>query len=153
RLAAEDHEVHLYACCWDSRALPNSLHYHPLPKPRGPRFLRPWRFAASCAKALRDDPGAISIGFNKTWGQDIQYPLGGAHVASAAYNIHKHPTRWQRWAAGLIKRLDLAHWSFSLLERRQYLGAPRPLVVVNSNLVRHHFQSYYQMNAGDVRVV
>ena len=42
----------------------HGLHYHQLPMPVGPRFIKPWRFAASCVKALRRLGPHISVGFN-----------------------------------------------------------------------------------------
>jgi UDP-glucose:(heptosyl)LPS alpha-1,3-glucosyltransferase len=153
RLVADDHEVHLFACAWDESALPAALHYHKLPRPYGPRFLRPWLFGWNCLRALEESGSLVSIGFNKTWGQDILYPQGGLHVASAEHNIRKHPSRLGRGLARVVKTLDVAHWSYTLLERRQYLGPHRPLVVVNSNLVRHHFERHYGVEADDVYVV
>jgi UDP-glucose:(heptosyl)LPS alpha-1,3-glucosyltransferase len=38
RLVADGHEVHLYACDWDATSLPEEMHFHRLPTPRGPRF-------------------------------------------------------------------------------------------------------------------
>jgi UDP-glucose:(heptosyl)LPS alpha-1,3-glucosyltransferase len=152
RLAIDGHEVHLYACRWDAAALPASIRYRPLPAPSGPRFLRPWRFAARCADALRQDPELVSIGFNKTWGQDVQYPLGGLHVASVEHNLLKYSHPLMRGLATVCKKLDLAHWSYSLLEKRQYL-AHQPLIVVNSRMVSDHFQRHYGLSADDLRVV
>jgi UDP-glucose:(heptosyl)LPS alpha-1,3-glucosyltransferase len=153
RLAAEGHEVHLFACRWDEAALPAGLHCHRLAVPRGPRFLRPWLFGAACRRALRDFPGLVSIGFDKTWGQDILYPLGGLHAASAAHNLRKHRRPAVRALARLVKAADLAHHAFSLLERRQYLGADRPLIVVNSRMVQRHFGEHYGIPPGAIRVV
>src|SRR5438874_203226 len=76
RLVADGHEVHLYACAWEATALPASLHYHRLRAPRGPRFVRPWRFAADCERAVRAGRHEVSVGFDKTWGQDVLYPQG-----------------------------------------------------------------------------
>jgi UDP-glucose:(heptosyl)LPS alpha-1,3-glucosyltransferase len=153
QMTAEGHAVHLYACRWDSAALPATIHYHPLPSPRGPRFIRPWRFSAVCTSALERAGHDLSVGFNKTWGQDVLYPLAGLHVASAEHNIRKHRRPLVRGLARAVKALDVAHWSFSRLERQQYFGARRPLVVVNSNLVREHFQSYYGIPPTELRVV
>jgi len=152
RLAADGHELHLFACQWDAESLPPGMRYHRLPTPRGPRFVRPWLFAASCMRALTEHPDLVSIGFNKTWGQDVQYPLGGLHAASAEHNLHKYAHPLMRGVARLAKAADLAHWSYTLLERRQYL-VYRPLVVVNSRMVRGHFQHYYRVPPEDVRVV
>ena len=52
RLAADGHELHLYARRWDASALPAGTHYHPIVLPSCPRFLRPWFFAAACRREL-----------------------------------------------------------------------------------------------------
>ena len=153
RLAADGHAVHLFASRWDESALPPGLHYHRLPAPKGPRFLRPWRFGAACARALDDAGRPLSIGFNKTWGQDVLYPQGGLHAASALCNLGKYSHPLVRGLAWTVKRLDPAHWSFSRLEKRQYLGPDHPVVVVNSHLVRRHFQRFYGIGPEAVRVV
>jgi len=153
RLVADGHEVHLYACRWDASVLPAAINYHPLPLQPGPRFLRPWRFGAACLRAMRGGNHTVSVGFDKTWGQDILYPQGGLHVASAAHNLLKYATPVVRSFARVGKWLDLAHWSFTLLEHRQYLRTPRPLVIVNSDMVRRHFEHYYDFQPGELRVV
>lgn len=152
RLVADGHDVHLYASRWDPAALPEQLNYHTIPPSRGPRFLRPWRFAAACERALRGADHSVTVGFDKTWGQDVLYPQGGLHAASAEHNVRKH-TRWLQPLAALLKAIDPAHHSFTLLERKQYLRSPRPLVVVNSEMVRRHFWDHYRVPPDDVRVV
>jgi UDP-glucose:(heptosyl)LPS alpha-1,3-glucosyltransferase len=153
RLVADGHEVHLYACQWDPNALPKEIRYHRLAVPIGPRFLRPWRFGAACKAALEWNPHQVSIGFDKTWGQDVLYPQGGLHAASAEHNIGKYRNPVVRASARIVKRLDIAHWSFSRLERKQYLGPDRPIVVVNSQMVAAHFQKHYNISPDRLRVV
>jgi UDP-glucose:(heptosyl)LPS alpha-1,3-glucosyltransferase len=153
RLVSDGHDVHLYACTWDGNALPPALHYHRLPQPRGPRFLRPWLFAAACERALEHARHDVTIGFDKTWGQDVLYPQGGLHTASAEHNLRKHAGAPGRGLARLAKGLDLAHWSYCALERRQYQGDRRPLIVAISNLVARHFQKHYGIAANELRVV
>jgi UDP-glucose:(heptosyl)LPS alpha-1,3-glucosyltransferase len=153
RLVADRHEVHLYACRWDESALPAGIRYHALPPPRGPRFLRPWLFGGRCLGALAAGTHDISVGFDKTWGQDVLYPQGGLHSASAEHNLRKHRGGLRRGVARFVKWLDLAHWSFRRLERRQYLAERRPLVVVNSHMVRGHFERHYGVPADDLHVV
>src|SRR5262249_33867749 len=89
RLKADGHQVHLYACRWDEKALPQGMVYHPLPAFGGPRFMRPWRFGKLCLEAMTDNVHDVTMGFDKTWGQDILYPQGGLHVASAEHNLGK----------------------------------------------------------------
>jgi UDP-glucose:(heptosyl)LPS alpha-1,3-glucosyltransferase len=153
RLVFDGHEVHLYACRWDVAVLPAAIHYHPLPQPRGPRFLRPWLFGVACEKALRQNRHDVSMGFDKTWGQDVLYPQGGLHVASTEHNLRKYRGPLTRGLARLGKRLDVAHWSFATLERRQYLGSHRPLIIAISNMVQRHFQNYLGIASSELRVV
>src|SRR5262249_15228827 len=65
----------------------------------------------------------------------------------------KHNNPLLRRLARLAKALDPAHWSFLLLERKQYLGSDPPLIVVNSDMVRGHFHRYYDIDPSEVRVV
>src|SRR6476660_7380988 len=153
RLARDGHAVHLYASRWDTAALPPATHFHRLEIPSGPRFLRPWRFGAACERALARNSHDVSIGFDKTWGQDILYPQGGLHAASAMHNIGKHRHALMRAAARIVKQCDLAHWSFLQLEKKQYLGPDRPIIVVNSHMVAGHFQQHYQITPERLRVV
>lgn len=153
RLARDGHAVHLYACRWDAASLSPSTHYHRLEMPSGPRFLRPWRFGAACEAALKQNHHDVSVGFDKTWGQDVLYPQGGLHAASAAHNKLKFAGGWERMLAGLGKWFDPAAWSFSRLERKQYLGPNRPLIVVNSRMVQRHFEQFYGVTPDSVRVV
>jgi UDP-glucose:(heptosyl)LPS alpha-1,3-glucosyltransferase len=153
RLARDGHEIHLYACRWDAGALPPSVRFHALPAVRGPRFLRHWRFGAACLQALETNEHDVSVGFDKTWGQDVIFPQGGLHSASAQHTILKYRGGISRSLARAGKWFDLAHWSFKALERRQYLGVHRPLIVVNSEMVQQHFQRYLGIEPADVRVV
>jgi UDP-glucose:(heptosyl)LPS alpha-1,3-glucosyltransferase len=153
RLLADRHEVHLYACRWDAGALPPELQIHAMPPLSGPRFLRPWRFGRRCLRALADQQHDVTVGFDKTWGQDVLYPQGGLHVASVEHNRRKQRRPLLRGLARCVKWFDLAHWSFCLLERRQYLGPQPPLIVVNSHMVRGHFLRYYHVPPGQLHVV
>jgi len=153
RLVADGHHVHLYACRWDAAFLPRALTFHQLPTITGPRFLRPWRFSQACLNALHQHSHDVTVGFDKTWGQDVLYPQGGLHVATADYNTRKSPRRLGRFAAVVAKTFDLAYWSYVLLERRQYLGSKKPLIIVNSFMVRDHFQHYYAVSSQDLHVV
>jgi len=153
RLAVDGHGLHLYASEWDAEALPASTIFHRVPAPRGPRWLRPWRFGRACLAELAHGRHDVSIGFNKTWGQNILYPQGGLHAASSDHNLRKHRTSAMRILAAAARRLDLANWSYALLERRQYLTGKRPLIIVNSEMVRAHFGYYYGIPPRDIRVV
>src|SRR5262245_25787613 len=153
RLVADRHEVHLYAEERDATALPARLVFHALMPLGGPRFLRPWRFAAACERALAREPHDVVIGFVKTWRQDVILPQGGLHVASADYNVRKHRQPWMRTVARLGKWLSPSFWSYRWLERKQYLGRYQPLVIASSAMVRDHFQHYYRIGPERVRII
>jgi UDP-glucose:(heptosyl)LPS alpha-1,3-glucosyltransferase len=153
RLVAAGHEVHLYACRWSEVHLPNQLHFHSIEPPHGSRFLRPWRFSAAIRQALERDRPQVSLGFDKTIGTDIYYPLGGLQPASARQNIRKHRWAIQRLGARLTKSFDPVQWSYSALERRALTGDNPPLLIVNSEMVRNHAQHYYGFEPARIRVI
>jgi UDP-glucose:(heptosyl)LPS alpha-1,3-glucosyltransferase len=152
RLAADGHDVHLYARRWDEAALPPATHYHRVRPPRCPRFLRPWYFGAACRRALEGAGHQVTVGFDKIAGMDVLYPQGGLYAATADHNRLKYPGRLTRALLCAVKAFDPAHRSFLALEQRQYLREP-PLVVAISDMVRRHFQSYYGLGADSLRLV
>ncbi|MCI0380255.1 MAG: glycosyltransferase family 4 protein [Gemmataceae bacterium] len=153
RLVADGHDVHLYACRWNESALPARMHFHLLPLVRGPRFLKPWRFSRLCRDALAGARHDVSIGFDKTFGLDVLYPQGGLHLASAAHNLRKFPSPFARGCVRLAKALDIAHWSFRAIERRQYVTGTPAAIIVNSRMVRDHFQQYWNIGPERLQVV
>lgn len=153
RLAAEGHDVTLFACRWDATALPSPIRVVPLAPPTGPRFLRPWRFGKAVRAALASVNVDVSVGFDKTFGTDIYYPLGGLQPASAHSNRLKHRSAIARTTASISKSFDLAHHSFAHLERRYLCGPNPPQLVVNSAMVRDHAHEYYGISLERVRVV
>src|SRR5262249_33158143 len=151
--AVDRHETHLYACRWDEKALPAGMCYHRLEPVGGLRFLRPWRFARRALAALEGHAHDVTIGFDKTLGQDILYPLGGLHSASFQHNLGKQSSRLVRALTRFFKVFDLAHRSFKRLEREQYLGDYQSQIVVNSDMVRGHFTERLGIPAESIRVV
>jgi UDP-glucose:(heptosyl)LPS alpha-1,3-glucosyltransferase len=153
RLVADRHEVHLYACRAAADALPAAMHVHLLPPVGGPRFLRPWRFGRRCLAALAEGRHDVTVGFDKMWGLDVLYPQGGLHTASAAHNLRKHAGRLARGVARALKMLDVAHWSYTWLERQAYLGPYPTQILVNSRMVRHHFASDLKISPDRIQVI
>lgn len=154
RLTADGHDVHLYASRWDQAALPSLLHIHPVTMPECMRFRRPWLFGQACLRVLSRSPGHdVTLGFDKTWGQDVLYPQGGLHRASIDHNLRSYPRSAGRSVAQLRTWFDPAYWSFARLERCQYLAPKRGLVIVNSAMVASHFEDYYGIDPRSLRVI
>src|SRR5262245_1460550 len=106
RLAADGHDVHLYACRWDASALPAALHYPKVTVPRYPRFLRPWYFGAACRRALAGADHQVTVGFDKVSGVDVLYPQGGLYAACAEYNLLKYRSPLARAVVQACKAID-----------------------------------------------
>ena len=153
RLAADGHAVHLYAARWAEGAIPAGVTAHRLTIKSGPRFLRPWRFARACLAALAGHDHDVTVGFDKTFGQDVLYPQGGLHAASRAHNRRKGGTAAGRLLAAVGQALDPAGRSFAALEKRQYLGPNSPLIVANSGDGAGALPGVPEGPAGRVRVV
>ncbi|MBX7104351.1 MAG: glycosyltransferase family 4 protein [Gemmataceae bacterium] len=153
RLSAAGHELHLYAARWDPTALPADVVIHPLRKSRGPRAGRPWKFSATLRQALAVDRPEVSISFDKLFGTDVYYPLGGLHVATAAHNLLKHQPGFPRTIARMAQYVESANWSYSRMERRLLTAPDRPLFVANSALVREHARKYYGVDPATVPVI
>lgn len=151
-LAADHHEVHLFTTRLDRASFPDTVVEHMLPPTSGLKFLRPWQFARSCYEAMKKEPLDVTVGFIKTWGQDILMPQGGFHVASVDHNNHKLTSPWTRRLMRFIQTVDPKQWSFRSLERRQLFAFPS-LIVVPSNMVKQHAQRYYQLAESRLRVV
>lgn len=153
RLALDGHQVHLYACRWDASSLPESMNYHEVKMPWRPRFMRPWAFGSACLKALSGNQHDVSIGFDKTWGLDVLYPQGGLFAATADHNLLKYANPTTRKLMSWIKAFDPCQQSFLMLEKLQYLGMRKSIVIGISEMVRDHFQKYYQISTEDLRLV
>jgi UDP-glucose:(heptosyl)LPS alpha-1,3-glucosyltransferase len=95
----------------------------------------------------------ISIGFNKTYGQDILYPQGGLHVACVDHNLLKYDKSYTRFVAKFFKLIDLTYWSYFYLEKKQYCSSMNSYIIVNSNMVRKHFEIYYGISSDRIRVI
>src|SRR5262249_41070701 len=110
-------------------------------------------FGRRCLTAMSQGRHDVTIGFDKTWGQDVLYPQGGLHAASVEHNLRKYRNPVVRHLARAAKWFDIAHWSYSFLEQRQYFSNVPSLVVVNSEMVREHFMRHSHIPPGQLHVV
>jgi UDP-glucose:(heptosyl)LPS alpha-1,3-glucosyltransferase len=67
--------------------------------------------------------------------------------------VLKHASPIARGVARFARTLDLAHWSSTRLERRQYLGGFPTQIIVNSDMVRDHFASHLRISPDHIRVI
>jgi UDP-glucose:(heptosyl)LPS alpha-1,3-glucosyltransferase len=152
RLAADQHEIHLLATVIDPAAFPPGATHHLLPPASGPRLLRPWRFARAAWAELQRCSFDVSVGFNKTYGQDILMLQGGVYAASLAHNIAKHRWPAQRFLHRWASALDPKAWSYRALERKQFFQFDS-ILVVPSRMVQGHLREHYEMAGPRIRIV
>src|SRR5262249_23604678 len=100
---------------------------------------------------LRENPHDVSMGFDKTWGQDVHYPQGGIYAESQAANRNKYSHPATRAAVRMLKLFDPAVRSFRALERLQIREAPT--IIVNSEMVRGHAVHHFGLDAQRIHVV
>ena len=151
-LVHDHHEVHLFTTRYDAQAFPDAVMYHLLPASTGLRWMRPWQFAKACCQTLQQHTFDVTVGFIKTWGQDVLMPQGGFHVATAEHNLQKNASPLVRGLMRFVQMVDPKQWSFRALERRQLFDFPS-LLVVPSKMVQRHAWEYYQLGDARVKVV
>lgn len=151
-LAHDRHEVHLFTSKIDIDAFPKEVIHHLLPEPTGLRWQKPWKFASHCYTAIQQENYDVTVGFIKTWGQDILMPQGGFHLASAAHNVRKQSSSIMRGIVRLLHAIDIKHRSYRALERRQLFEFPS-LLVVPSRMVQRHGREFYGLDDQRMRVI
>jgi UDP-glucose:(heptosyl)LPS alpha-1,3-glucosyltransferase len=151
-LVNDHHEVHLFTTRYDAQAFPQAVMYHLLPESSGLRFMKPWQFAKACYQSLQQHTFDVTVGFIKTWGQDVLMPQGGFHAASTDHNLCKNASPLNRGLMRLMHMVDPKQWSFRALERRQLFDFTS-LLVVPSKMVQRHAREYYQLDDSRVKVV
>jgi UDP-glucose:(heptosyl)LPS alpha-1,3-glucosyltransferase len=153
RLARDGHDVRLHAWRCDPGAVPANARWVAVPEPsRYSRARRPWLFSLACLRTLREDRPDVSVSFDKMLGQDVLYPQGGLHDATARHNRLVPRSLVGRARVCLAQWRDPAYWSFHRLERRQYEEG-RSLVVVNSRMVLGHVQARFALPAERLRLL
>ncbi|MGE3805387.1 MAG: glycosyltransferase family 4 protein [Gemmataceae bacterium] len=153
RLVRDGHEVQWHAWTWNAQKVPDKVQCFRVRGPDAPwRYRRPWLFGTACLRSLRAVPHDVSMGFDKTWGQDILFPQGGLYRETALGNRRVPRTALGRLLVKCQQWTDPAYWSFLRLEQRQY-GEYRPAIVVNSQMVRDHFLERFPMARDRLHVV
>ncbi len=154
RLAAEGHEVFLYAETWDDAALPSEVRGVRVPVRGRSRAGRVWDFARSSEIALQRSKHDCTVGFINTWHQDILIPQGGVHEASLQANAMRYRAGLVRETYKLGKRINPKWWLLHhAIERRQYDSTRPTRFVAVSEMVREHLERFHAVPRERVRVI
>jgi UDP-glucose:(heptosyl)LPS alpha-1,3-glucosyltransferase len=144
-LLAAGHEVHVAARGVDAGELPAGVPLHEvrLVDLPGLGWSRTYRFAAASARLLAGMKFDLIVGFNKTWHQDVYLAVAGAHPAAIDCGLRRFTRPLDRTLHALGKALSPKQWLFRRIDRKQFHGPRRPLVVAPSRFSAAHFREYH----------
>ncbi|QDT16173.1 glycosyltransferase family 4 protein [Alienimonas californiensis] len=125
------------------------------------RWLRAVRFAQAAAAAVRAGDFDLTIGFNKTYAQDVLIAVAGAHPGTLEYNRarFRSPLRRAWWSLG--KRLNPTQIGYRWIDRQAFGGnrpgepggEVGPFVIAPSAMVAEHFRRFHGVPADRIAVV
>ena len=135
------HEVSVLARIADRDDLPPGVRVEPIAPTARARVkaLRAYDFAAGSARAVRAGGYDLTLGFNKTWEQDVLIAVAGAHRATVAHNRARFRSPVRRAAYSLGKALNPTQATFRRIDRLTFDTRP-PFVVAPSRFVADHFR-------------
>jgi len=144
-LLTAGHEVHVVARGVDAGELPDDVPLHEvrLVDVPGLGWSRTYRFAAASARMLSREKFDLVVGFNKTWHQDVYLAVAGAHPASIDCGLRRFTRPLDRTLHALGKAISPKQWLFRRIDRKQFHGERRPLVVAPSRFSAAHFREYH----------
>ena len=118
------------------------------------KWLRAWRFAAGSARAIEAGGFDLSVGFNKTWRQDVLVAVAGAHPATVAHNRARFRSPLRRVVYSMGKALNPPQMPFRAIDRRTFGPAgTRPRIVAPSRFVAGHFETIRGVPTDRISVV
>ena len=148
------HDVTAIARVADRDSLPAGVRLRAVPP--GPRArlkpLRAYDFAAGSAAAVRAGGFDLTLGFNKTWEQDVLIAVAGAHPATLDHNRARFRSPARRAAYSLGKALNPTQATFRRIDNRTFDARP-PFVIAPSGMVAGHFRQYHGVPDDRIAVV
>jgi UDP-glucose:(heptosyl)LPS alpha-1,3-glucosyltransferase len=141
-LAEGGHELHVVAQEAGGSAVGLPVEWHWVGRKSGlvPAALRVGHFARVAAREVGRLPVDVSVGFGRTYRQDVHRAGGGCHAVYSRLLPLAKRLRWKN-------RVELA------IERRLYCGGGTGLFVVNSEKVAGELGREYGLGRERVRVV
>ncbi len=150
-MAAEGHEVHVYAEQWQEED--PRIHFHRIKTVPFPKSLRLLSFAVRATQAIRDGSYDITFGVGNTLEADVLQPHGGVHWAWfwRSLRAYDHPLLWFVKFVGRI--LSPKQWVNGWIENSPYRKRKLPDIVAISDMVKKDMIRWYRIPEGRVTVV
>ncbi|NNJ26711.1 glycosyltransferase family 4 protein [Alienimonas chondri] len=125
------------------------------------RWLRAVRFAQAAANAVSGGRFDLTIGFNKTYAQDVLIAVAGAHPGTLEYNRARFRSPLKRAVWSLGKRINPTQIGYRWINRQAF-GGNRPgepggecgpFVIAPSEMIAEHFRRFHGVPADRIAVV
>lgn len=151
RMAAEGHEVHVYAEHRD--AGDSEIHFHPVKTIRFPKSLQLLSFAMRATKEMGHGNYDITFGVGNTLRADVLQPHGGVHWAWfwRSLGAYDDPILWMIKFLGRV--LSPKQWVSGWVEDAPYRRGSFPKVVAISDMVKQDMMKWYRVPEERIAVV
>ncbi len=151
RMAAEGHEIHVYAEHHDEEN--SAIHFHPVRTIRFPMSLRLLSFAMRATKEMKRGNYDVTFGVGNTLGADVLQPHGGVHRAWfwRSLGAYDHPVL--RAIKFLGRVLSLKQWVNGWIEDAPYKRESFQKIVAISDMVKQDMLNYYHVPEKSIAVV
>jgi len=147
QLAAEGHEIHIYAMQWEGNPATGII-FHKVPALSANSFLRDFSFAISSHRLLKKTRFDIIQSHDKTLYQDIYRAGDGCHIEWLRQ-------RWKR--TGLAGKLSMLlnpyHWLILGLERSIFTRHRYRKIIAISGMVKRDITKNYPVSVDDIVVI
>ncbi len=151
RVAAEGHEVHVYAEHQDAED--SEIHVHLIKTIRFPKSLRLLSFAQRATKEMIEGNYDLTFGVGNTLRADVLQPHGGVHWAWFWRSLRAYD-RPILWTIKLLGRaLSPKQWASGWIEDAPYRSGRFPKVVAISDMVKQDMMKWYRIPEERIAVV
>ena len=151
RMAAEGHEVHVYA--EHQEGDDSEIRFHPVRTIRFPKSLRLLSFAMKATKEMENGKYDITFGVGNTLGADVLQPHGGVHWAWfwRSLEAYDNPILWMIKFLGRV--LSPKQWASGWVEDAPYKRGSVPKVIAISDMVKQDMMKWYRLPEERITVV
>ena len=141
RMAAEGHEIHVYAERGDEEPL--GIFFHSVKTIPFPKSLRLLSFAVRATKEMENGNYDITFGVGNTLRADILQPHGGVHWAWfwRSLRAYDHPILWTIKFLGRI--FSPKQWVSGWVEDAPYQGKRFRAIIAISDMVKQDMMRWY----------
>lgn len=151
RMAAEGHEVHVYAEDWEQEH--PGVHCHRIKTIPFPKSLRLLSFAMKATGEMKRGDYDVTLGVGNTLEADVLQPHGGVHRAWfwRSLRAYDHPALWTIKLLGRL--LSLKQWAQGVIESAPYKKNHFSKIIAISEMVKRDIIRWYGVSNDHIEVI